>query len=130
MSLVSWVLLISSPGSFPLTFLGIDMCFEHPIKNDVLKMVQDEMSTLVTSVEDNKETWKQDHEGLRNNLQNLTQSLEAKHTSLRTGFERLESQQQILEEKVSRLSQGMDTGNDFLKTGKKADLHSCSNFKP
>ena len=74
------------------------MCFEQAISNDVLKLIQSEMATLVTSVEENKESWMQDHAGLRKNLQNVTQlfgleikSLEAKHTALRSGFERLES---------------------------------------
>ena len=36
-------------------FTGIDMCFGQPINNDVLKLVQEEVVTLVTSVEENKE---------------------------------------------------------------------------
>ena len=41
------------------------MCFGQPVNDDVLKLVQEEMATLVISVEKNKETWVQDHEGLR-----------------------------------------------------------------
>ena len=56
---------------------------------------------------------------LKDNLQNLTQAfgteikgLEAKHTVLRSGFQRLESRQDDLEVKVSGLEQGTDKRND------------------
>ena len=32
------------------------MCFGQPVNDDVLKLVQEEMATLVISVEKNKET--------------------------------------------------------------------------
>ena len=79
---------------------GIEMCFGEPISNDVLKLVQDEIATLVMSVEENKETWVQDHAGLRNNLQKFTQlfgleikRLEAKHMVLESGLEGLKEDQ-------------------------------------
>ncbi|KAL9987610.1 hypothetical protein ACROYT_G001948 [Oculina patagonica] len=86
---------------------GIDMCFGQPVNNDVLKLVQEEMATLVTSVEENKETWMQDHEGLRSNLQNLTQlfaldikRLEAKHVALESGLNDLKEDQLKIKELV------------------------------
>ena len=79
-----------------LAFSGKDMCFEQPINNDILKLIQNEMATLMTSVEANKETWMQDHEGLRNHLQKLNElfglqvkRLTAKHEALESGFESL-----------------------------------------
>ena len=105
-------------------FIGIEMCFDQSINNDVLKLVQDEMATLVKSVEDNKETWVQDHEGLRTNLQNIQQlfgieikNLEAKHTALQSGLQRLESRHELLETRVTGLSQGKEDEKDFLKSG-------------
>ena len=102
------------------------MCFEQPISHDILKLVQCEVATLVKSVEDNKGSWMQDHEGLKKNLQNFTQvfgseikGLEAKHTALRSGFQRLESRQDILEVKLSGLEQGPDKGQIFLTSSKK-----------
>ena len=104
------------------------MCFDQSINNDVLKLVQDEMATLVKSVEDNKETWVQDHEGLRTNLQNIQQlfgieikNLEAKHTALKSGLQRLESRHELLETKVTGLSQGKEDEKDFLKSGQLTD---------
>lgn len=149
-------------------YTGTDMCFGQPVNNDVLKLVQEEMATLVTSVEENKETWMQDHEGLRKNLQNLMQlfaldikRLEAKHVALESGLvvlkedqlkiketlveneiiassnasliqrvkdsyeeehKGLQCRQELLEGKVTGLSQGMDKliseENNFLTTGK------------
>ena len=143
------------------------MCFGEPISNDILKLVQDEIATLVMSVEENKETWMQDHAGLRNNLQKLTQlfgleikRLEAKHVALESGLEGLkedqlkikeslkgnetatisnaslirnvkdtfeeeqkglQSRQEILERRVTGLSQGMDKliskGSNLFKSG-------------
>ncbi len=87
--------------------IGIDMCFGQPVNNDVLNLVQEEMATLVTSVEKNKETWMQDHEGLRSNLQNLTQlfaldikRLEAKHVALESGLNVLKEDQLKIKELV------------------------------
>lgn len=83
------------------------MCFGQPINNDVLKLVQEEVVTLVTSVEENKETWTQDHEGLKTNLQNLTQlfaldikRLEAKHVALESGLNDLKDNQLKIKESV------------------------------
>lgn len=83
------------------------MCFGQPINNDVLKLVQEEVATLVTSVEENKETWTQDHEGLKTNLQNLTQlfaldikRLEAKHVALESGLNDLKDNQLKIKESV------------------------------
>lgn len=88
-------------------FTGIDMCFGQPINNDVLKLVQEEVVTLVTSVEENKETWMQDHEGLKTNLQNLTQlfaldikRLEAKHVALESGLNDLKDIQLKIKDSV------------------------------
>ena len=101
------------------------MCFDQPINNDILKLLQDEMTTLVKSVEDNKDSWVLDHKGLKNNLQNITQmfgieikNLEAKHTALRSGLQRLESRHEDLEVKVGGLTQEVDKENYFLKSGK------------
>ena len=76
------------------------MCFGQPVNNDVLKLVQEGMTSLVTSVEENKETWMQDHKGLRNNLQNVTQlflldikRLEAKHVALESGLDDIKKDQ-------------------------------------
>ena len=95
------------------------MCFEESISHDILELIQTEMATLVKSVEDNKESWTQDQVVLKDNLQNLTQvfgteikELEAKHTALRSGFQRLESRQDDLEVKVIGLEQGTDKRND------------------
>ena len=95
------------------------MCFEESISHDILELIQTEMATLVKSVEDNKESWTQDQVILKDNLQNLTQvfgteikGLEAKHTALRSGFQRLESRQDDLEVKVIGLEQGTDKRND------------------
>lgn len=81
------------------------MCFGQPVNNDVLKLVQEEMATLVISVEENKETWVQDHEGLRKNLQNLTQlfeldikRLEASHVALESGLSVLKEDQLRIKE--------------------------------
>lgn len=97
---------INSRG-FLCFITGIDMCFGQPINNDVLKLVQEEVATLVTSVEENKETWMQDHEGLRKNLQNLTQlfaldikRLEAKHGALESGLNDLKDDQLKIKESV------------------------------
>ena len=102
---------------------GIEMCFEQPISHDILKLIQTEMATLVKSVEDNKESWMQDQVVLKDNLQNLTQifgteikGLEAKHTALRSGFQRLESRQDVLEVKVSGLEQGTNKRNNLQTT--------------
>ena len=91
------------------------MCFGHPINNDILKLVQEEMTTLSKSVEENKESWVQDHEGLRNHLQNLTnlfeldiKRLEDKQVTLERGFVRLESRTESLEERLSGMSQAED----------------------
>ena len=88
-------------------YTGIDMCFGQPVNNDVLKLVQQEMASLITSVEENKETWMQDHEGLKNNLQNLTQlfaldikRLEAKHVALESGLNVLKEDQLKIKELV------------------------------
>ena len=95
------------------------MCFEESISRDILELIQTEMATLVKSVEDNKESWMQDQVVLKDKLQNLTQvfgteikGLEAKHTALRSGFQRLESRQDDLEVKVIGLEQGTDKRND------------------
>lgn len=84
------------------------MCFGQPIDNSMLKLVQDEMATLVSSVEANKETWMQDHEGLRKNLQKLTQlfgleitRLEAKHVALESGLESLKKDHLKMKESVT-----------------------------
>jgi len=86
---------------------GTDLCFGQPINNDVLKLVQSEMASLVTSVGENKETWMQDHEGLRNNLQKLTQlfgleitRLSAKHVSLESDLESLRKVQWKIKESM------------------------------
>ena len=88
-------------------FSGIDMCFGQPINNDVLKLIQEEVATLVNSVDENKETWVQDHEGLRKNLQNLTQlfaldikRLEAKHVALESGLNDLKDSQLKIRESL------------------------------
>lgn len=102
--------------AFIIHVSGIDMCFGQPINNDILKLVQEEMTALSKSVEENKESWVQDHEGLREHLQNLTslfgldiKRLEDKQVSLERGFVRLQSQTEFLEEKVSGiLSQADD----------------------
>ena len=90
-----------------LITLGTDLCFGQPINNDVLKLVQSEMASLVTSVGENKETWMQDHEGLRNNLQKLTQlfgleitRLSAKHVSLESDLESLRKVQWKIKESM------------------------------
>ena len=92
---------------FLCIFTGIDMCFGQPINNDVLKLVQEEVATLVSSVEENKETWMQDHEGLKTNLQNLTQlfaldikRLEAQHVALESGLNDLKDNQLKIKESV------------------------------
>lgn len=94
---------------------GIDMCFGQPINNDILKLVQEEMTTLSKSVEDNKESWMQDHEGLRNHLQNLIslfgldiKRLEDKQVTLERGIVKLQSRTEFLEEKLSGMSQAED----------------------
>ncbi|KAL9987607.1 hypothetical protein ACROYT_G001944 [Oculina patagonica] len=99
---------------------GIDMCFGQPVNNDVLKLVQEGMSTLVTSVEENKETWMQDHEGLRSNLQNLTQlfvldikRLEAKHVVLESGLNVLKEDQLKIKESMLKIK------NEIIATSKK-----------
>ena len=81
------------------------MCFGQPVNDDVLKLVQQEMATLVISVEKNKETWVQDHEGLRKNLQSLTQlfeldikRLEASHVALESGLSVLKEDQLRMKE--------------------------------
>lgn len=101
------ILLFVHSRWFLCIFTGIDMCFGQPINNDVLKLVQEEVSTLVTSVEENKETWMQDHEGLKTNLQNLTQlfaldikRLEAKHVALESGLNDLKDNQLKIKESV------------------------------
>jgi len=104
---------------------GIDMCFGQPINNDILKLVQEEMTALSKSVEENKESWVQDHEGLREHLQNLTglfgldiKRLEDKQVSLERGFVRLQSQTEFLEEKVSGiLSQAEDKPTSTFISG-------------
>ena len=118
-------------SQFSVNFVGIEMCFEQPISHDILKLIQTEMATLVKSVEDNKESWMQDQVVLKDNLQNLTQifgteikGLEAKHTALRSGFQRLESRQDVLEVKVSGLEQGTDKRNDLQTRGKWVNLFS------
>ena len=101
------------------------MCFEESISHDILELIQTEMATLVKSVEDNKESWTQDQVVLKDNLQNLTQvfgteikGLEAKHTALRSGFQRLESRQDDLEVKVIGLEQVTDKKKDSQTRGK------------
>ena len=103
------------------------MCFEESISRDILELIQTEMTTLVKSVEDNKESWMQDQVVLKDKLQNLTQvfgteikGLEAKHTALRSGFQRLESRQDDLEVKLTGLehAQGTDKKKDSQARGK------------
>ena len=91
------------------------MCFGQPINNDILKLVQEGMTTLSKSVEENKESWVQDHEGLRNHLESMTslfeldiKRLEDKQVTLERGFVRLQSRTEFLEEKVSGISQAED----------------------
>ena len=91
------------------------MCFGQPINNDILKLVQEEMTTLSKSVEENKESWMQDHEGLREHLQNLTnlfgpdiKRLKDKQVTLERGFLRLESRTEFLEKLSGGLSQAED----------------------
>ena len=95
------------------------MCFGQPINNDVLKLVQEEMVTLVTSVEENKESWMQDHEGLRSNLQNLTQlfaldikRLEAKHVALESDLNVLKEDQLKIKESMLKIE------NEIIATSK------------
>jgi len=108
--------------AFIIHVSGIDMCFGQPINNDILKLVQEEMTALSKSVEENKESWVQDHEGLREHLQNLTRldikRLEDKQVSLERGFVRLQSQTEFLEEKVSGiLSQAEDKPTSTFISG-------------
>ena len=109
---------------------GIDMCFGQPINNEILKLVQEEMTTLSNSVEENKESWMQDHEGLRNHLQNTTnlfvldiKRLQDKQVTLERCFVRLQSRTDSLEEKMSGMSQAEDkhisTHNTSFASGEK-----------
>lgn len=93
----------------------MDMCFGQQISSDLLKLVQDEMAVLSTSVDENKESWKQGHEGLMNTLHNLRErfaddfsKLEAKHAALESGLI-------SVKEEVS-LSRGIDKLNSKEET--------------
>ena len=90
-----------------LTPVGKQMCFGKEINGDVLKLVKDEMNTLVTSVEENKDAWMQDHEGLKKTLCNLTQMfgleierLEAKHVALESSLKELKGDQAKITESL------------------------------
>ena len=104
------------------------MCFGKEINSDVLKLIKDEMNTLVTSVEVNKDAWMQDHKGLKENLCNLTklfgleiERLEAKHVALESSLKELEGDQAKINESLNGLAQGVDKliskRNLFFKTG-------------
>ena len=87
--------------------VGKEMCFGKEINSDVLKLVKDEMNTLVTSVEVNKDAWMQDHKGLKENLCNLTQlfgleieRLEAKHVALESSLKELKGDQAKITESL------------------------------
>lgn len=87
--------------------VGKQMCFGKEINSDVLKLVKDEMNTLVTSVEVNKDAWMQDHKGLKENLCNLTQlfgleieRLEAKHVALESSLKELKGDQAKITESL------------------------------
>ena len=106
------------------------MCFGQPINNEILKLVQEEMTTLSNSVEENKESWMQDHEGLRNHLQNTTnlfgldiKRLQDKQVTLERCFVRLQSRTDSLEEKMGGISQAEDkhisTHNTSFASGEK-----------
>ena len=96
------------------------MCFGQQISSDVLKLVQKEMATLSASVEENKESWTQDHDGLRNNLHNLTQlfaldirKLEAKHVALESGLNFIKEDQLKMKETVAK-NEIIASSNAFL----------------
>lgn len=101
----------------------MDMCFGQQIISDVLKLVQDDMAVLSTSVDENKESWKQGHEGLMNTLHNLRErfaddfsKLEAKHAALESGLISVKEDHLKLKEVGVSLSRGIDKLNSKEET--------------
>lgn len=98
-----------------LVIQGNDMCFGQQVSNEVFQLVQDEMRVLSTSVEENKDSWVQDHEGLRNNLDSLRErfasslsKLEEKHVALESDLISVKEDQLKTKETVASLSRGID----------------------
>lgn len=94
---------------------GNDMCFGQQISNEVFQLVHNEMRVLSTTVEENKDSWVQDHEGLRDNLDSLRErfasslsKLEEKHVALESDLISVKEDQLKTKETVASLSRGID----------------------